>query len=50
MCALLGPSGLGAAGCGAAKPDARDAVAIAPDAHKVLIDNETIRILKPYHF
>ena len=44
-CALLGPSGLRAAGCGAAKPDARDAVAIAPDAHKVLIDNETIRIL-----
>ena len=44
-CTLLGPSGLRAAGCGAAKPDARDAVAIAPDTHKVLIDHDAIRIL-----
>jgi len=44
-CALLVPSGLHAAVCGAAQPDARDAVAVAPDTHKVLIDNDTIRIL-----
>jgi len=44
-CTLLVPSGLRAAVCGGAKPDAQDAVAIAPDTHKVLIDNDTIRIL-----
>src|ERR1700737_5295332 len=44
-CTLLGPSGLRAAACGAAKPDTRDAVAVVPDTHKVLIDNDTIRIL-----
>jgi len=44
-CTLLAPAGLRAAACGTAKPDARDAVAVAPDTHKVLIDNETIRIL-----
>jgi len=44
-CALVAPAGLYAAGCGAAKPDALDAAAAAPDTHKVLIDNETIRIL-----
>jgi hypothetical protein len=45
VCALLAPVGLHAAACGVAKPDARDAVAAAPDTHKVLIDNDTIRIL-----
>jgi hypothetical protein len=44
-CALLAPAGLRAAACGLAKPDARDAVAVSPDTHKVLIDNDTIRIL-----
>jgi quercetin dioxygenase-like cupin family protein len=44
-CALLGPAGLHAAACGVARPDARDAVAVAPDRHKVLIDNDMIRIL-----
>jgi hypothetical protein len=43
--ALLGPPGLRAAACGAARPDARDVVAIAPGTHKVLVENETIRIL-----
>jgi hypothetical protein len=43
--ALLAPFGLHAAACGVAKPDARDAVAVAPDTHKVLIDNDSIRIL-----
>jgi len=45
MCALIASVRLYAAGCGATKPDALDAVAVAPDTHKVLIDNETIRIL-----
>jgi hypothetical protein len=44
-CALVAPAGLYAAGCGATKPDALDAVEIAPDTHKVLIDNDAIRIL-----
>jgi hypothetical protein len=44
-CSLFGPSGFRAAVCGAAKPDAQDAVAMAPDTHKTLIDNDSIRIL-----
>lgn len=44
-CALIAPAGLYAAGCGATKPDALDAVAVAPDTYKVLLENETIRIL-----
>ena len=44
-CSLLLPAGLEAAACGLARPDARDAAAVAPDTHKVLIDNDTIRIL-----
>ena len=44
-CALLAPVALHAAACVAARQDARDAVAVAPDTYKVLIDNETIRIL-----
>lgn len=42
---LVGPTGLPAAGCGAGQPDSRDAVAIAPHTHKVLIDNDMVRIL-----
>lgn len=44
-CALLVPAALHAATCGLAKPDGRDAVTAAPGTHKLLIDNETIRIL-----
>jgi hypothetical protein len=44
-CTLQGPAGLLAAACGAIQPDARDAVAVAPATHKVLIENDTIRIL-----
>ena len=44
-CALLGPPGLRAAACGAARPDAGDAVALAPGTHKVLIEKKSIRIL-----
>jgi len=44
-CVLVGPTGLRAAGCGAGQPDSRDIVAIAPHTHKVLIDNDMVRIL-----
>lgn len=44
-CALLAPAALSAAVCGEAKPDASDAVAVAPDTHKVLIENNKVRIL-----
>ena len=44
-CSLLVPAVLHAAACGLARPDARDVVAVAPDTHKVLIDNDAIRIL-----
>jgi len=44
--ALAAPAGLyAAAACGTAKPDALDAAAVAPDTHKVVIDNDSIRIL-----
>lgn len=42
---LTVPAGLYAAACGTVVPDARDAVALAPATHKVLIDNEMIRVL-----
>ena len=44
-CALLAPAGLFGAGCGTAVPDARDAVAVSPGTHKVVIDNESVRVL-----
>jgi len=44
-CTLPGPAALRAAGCGATQADARDAAAVAPATHKVLIENDTIRIL-----
>lgn len=43
--ALLAPAGLQAAGCGTAVPDARDAVAVSPETHKVLLDNESVRVV-----
>jgi hypothetical protein len=43
--ALLASASVYAANCGAAKPDALDAAAVAPGTHKVLIDNDSIRIL-----
>src|SRR6202171_4514385 len=45
-CALLSPSGLRAAGCGQIKPDATDAVAAAPGNHKVILENDTVRVLE----
>jgi hypothetical protein len=45
-CALLSPSGLQAAGCGQIKPDATDAVVAAPANHKVILENDTVRVLE----
>jgi len=45
-CALLSPAGLRAAGCGLIKPDATDAVAAAPENHKVILENDTVRVLE----
>jgi hypothetical protein len=42
--ALLAPASF-AAGCGAAKPDALDPVAVMPDFYKVLIDTDSIRVV-----
>src|ERR1700689_3038209 len=44
--ALLVPAGLQAAGCGQIKPDATDAVAASPDAHKVILENDAVRVLE----
>jgi hypothetical protein len=45
-CAFLAPIGLRAAGCGAIKLDATDAVAAEPVAHKVILENDTVRVLE----
>lgn len=44
--ALLCPVDLRAAGCGKIKPDATDAVAAAPVNHKVILENDTVRVLE----
>src|ERR1700678_3985379 len=44
--ALLRPAGLQAAGCGLIKPDATDAVAASPGAHKVILENDAVRVLE----
>ena len=44
--ALLFPAGLRAAGCGQIKPDATDAVIAAPENHKVILENDTVRVLE----
>jgi hypothetical protein len=46
VCALLWPTGLQAAGCGQIKPDATDAVSAAPSNHKVILENDTVRVLE----
>ncbi|MEQ1884167.1 MAG: hypothetical protein ABL967_03845 [Bryobacteraceae bacterium] len=43
---MMVPAGLYAATCGATKPDAMDAAAVAPDVYKTVIDNETVRVLE----
>src|ERR1700719_2939846 len=45
-CALLSPTGLRAAGCGQINPDATDAVAAAAENHKVILENDTVRVLE----
>ena len=46
VCALLSPAGLQAAGCGQIKPDATNAVTAAPHNHKVILENDTVRVLE----
>jgi hypothetical protein len=44
---LLLPAGLQAAtGCGVIKPDSTDAVAAAPEHHKVILENDAVRVLE----
>ncbi|MGD0133283.1 MAG: hypothetical protein ABSE57_14635, partial [Bryobacteraceae bacterium] len=44
---LLLPGGLRAAsGCGVIKPDSTDAVAAAPEHHKVILENDAVRVLE----
>jgi hypothetical protein len=45
-CALLFPGGLRAAGCGQIKPDSTDAVTAAPANHKIVLENDTVRVLE----
>jgi hypothetical protein len=44
--ALLLPGELNAAGCGQIKVDATDAVVAAPENHKVILENDAVRILE----
>jgi hypothetical protein len=47
LAALLHPAALNAAtGCGVIKPDLSDAVAAAPDHHKVILENDAVRVLE----
>lgn len=46
LLAFLLPLGLRAAGCGQIKPDSNDAVAAAPEHHKVLLENDMVRVLE----
>jgi hypothetical protein len=45
-CALLSPRDTRAAGCGRIKVDATDAVAAAPENHKVILENDQVRVLE----
>jgi hypothetical protein len=44
--ALLLPAGLEAAGCGLIKPDSTDAMAASAGQHKVILENEAVRVLE----
>ena len=46
--AVSAPSGrfTGRHGCGVIKPDSTDAVAAAPDHHKVILENDAVRVLE----
>ena len=43
---LFMPADLSAAGCGQIKPDATDALVAAPGNHKVVLENDAVRILE----
>ena len=45
VCVLL-PAGLKASGCGVIKVDATDAVTAAPGNHKVILENDQVRVLE----
>jgi hypothetical protein len=45
-CAIFWPGEMRAAGCGHIKVDATDAVAAAPENHKVILENDTVRVLE----
>jgi hypothetical protein len=44
--ALLLPAGLRAASCGVIRADSTDAVAAAPEHHKVILENDSVRVLE----
>ena len=44
-CALV-PAKLNASGCGVIQPDSSDAVAAAPGNHKVILENEHVRVME----
>lgn len=46
VCASVLPGGLQAAGCGQIKVDSTDAVAAAPENHKVILENDMVRVLE----
>jgi hypothetical protein len=46
LCGFLLPAALQASGCGVIKPDATDAVSAAPGNHKVILENEHVRVLE----
>jgi hypothetical protein len=43
---LLLPCALRGAGCGKIRPDSTDAVVAAPDHHKVILENDVVRVLE----
>src|SRR5579862_2040747 len=43
---LLLPAGLRAASCGGIRTDSTDAVAAAPEHHKVILENDSVRVLE----
>jgi hypothetical protein len=46
LAALLLPAGLQAASCGVIRTDSTDAVAAAPEHHKVILENDSVRVLE----
>ena len=45
LSALMVPAILQAAACGARTPDSQDAVAVSPQTHKVLLENDRVRVI-----